>query len=144
MSDHDQHEEDGRNSDHWKQYLAVFAALSLLTGASFFTYSDLWPFKAWPAVGWTFMMMVSCCKAMLVLLFFMHLKHEASWKWVLTIPASVMAVFLVLMLFPDVKWRFEKIIGGRTISDERRQHIYWPPEVTDKEPSHQPSPKSGD
>ena len=44
------------------------------------------------------MMAVSCTKAMLVILFFMHVKYEANWKYVLTIPAAFMAIFLMLML----------------------------------------------
>jgi cytochrome c oxidase subunit 4 len=88
-------------------YIYVFFALCVLTGASFFTYSDAWPFhgegQQW--VGWTFMMAVSCTKAMLVIMFFMHLLWEANWKWVLTIPASCMSLFLLLMLVPDVGMR---------------------------------------
>ena len=41
---------------------------------------------AQPQIGWAFMMAVSCTKAMLVILFFMHVKYEANWKYVLTIP----------------------------------------------------------
>ena len=51
------------------------------------------------------MMAVSCTKAMLVIMFFMHLLWEANWKWVLTIPASCMSIFLLLMLIPDVGMR---------------------------------------
>jgi len=86
-------------------YLMVFLALCVLTGASFFTYSDWWPFKEQKAVTWAFMMAVSCTKAMLVIMFFMHLLWEANWKWVLTIPASVMSIFLMLMLVPDIGMR---------------------------------------
>ncbi len=85
------------------QYLAVFAALCVLTGMSFFTYSSYWPFSK--EVAWAFMMAVSCTKAMLVIMFFMHLLWEANWKWVLTIPASCMSIFLLLMLVPDVGLR---------------------------------------
>ena len=49
-----------------------------------------------PAVGRAFMMAVSCTKAMLVILFFMHVKYEANWKYVLTIPAAIMSIFLML------------------------------------------------
>ncbi|MCO6456128.1 MAG: cytochrome C oxidase subunit IV family protein [Pirellulaceae bacterium] len=84
------------------KYILVFLALCVLTSASFFTVSPLWPFHDTPAVGWTFMMAVSCTKAMLVISFFMHLIWEANWKYVLTIPASIMSIFLVLMLVPDV------------------------------------------
>src|SRR3972149_3872176 len=85
------------------QYLAVFAALCVLTGMSFFTYSSYWPFSK--EVAWAFMMAVSCTKAMLVIMFFMHLLWEADWKWVLTIPASGMSIFLLLMLIPDIGMR---------------------------------------
>lgn len=85
------------------QYILVFLALCVLTGMSFFTYSDYWPFGK--QVAWAFMMAVSCTKAMLVIMFFMHLLWEANWKWVLTIPASCMSIFLLLMLIPDVGMR---------------------------------------
>lgn len=87
------------------QYIYVFLALCVLTTASFFTYSSLWPFHDQPAIGWTFMMAVSCTKALLVILFFMHVKYEANWKYVLTIPAAFMALFLLLALVPDVGMR---------------------------------------
>ena len=51
------------------------------------------------------MMAVSCVKTMLVVLFFMHLLWEANWKYVLTIPAAMMSLFLVIMLVPDVGCR---------------------------------------
>jgi cytochrome c oxidase subunit 4 len=87
------------------KYIFVFLALCVLTGASFFTYSNAWPWKDQPQVGWAFMMAVSCTKAMLVILFFMHVKYEANWKYVLTIPAGMMSIFLLLMLVPDIGLR---------------------------------------
>ncbi|MGD9723684.1 MAG: cytochrome C oxidase subunit IV family protein [Pirellulales bacterium] len=102
------------------QYIYVFIALCVLTGASFFTYSSAWPFKNEPKVGWTFMMAVSCTKAMLVVLFFMHVKYEANWKYVLTIPAAFMSIFLILALVPDVGLR------GHWLSEERTQYMAEP------------------
>lgn len=110
MTDHSStshgHADHGHHGGLWL-YIYVFFALCVLTGASFFTYSDAWPFhhpgQEW--VGWTFMMAVSCTKALLVIMFFMHVKYEKSWKYVLTIPTAMMAVFLVLMLVPDVGMR---------------------------------------
>jgi cytochrome c oxidase subunit 4 len=84
------------------------------------------------------MMAVSCTKALLVMLFFMHLKYEASWKYVLTIPASVMAIFLILALVPDIKWRFSKIAGGREPSEDRKQYAAEP-----REPVHAVAPTGG-
>src|SRR4051812_44729914 len=119
------------------KYLYVFGALTVLTTASFMTYTDLWRNHVHnPAAGWTFMMAVSCTKALLVMLFFMHLKYEASWKYVLTIPATVMAIFLMLALVPDVKWRYPEITGGREASSERKEHSYqkWDADPTLVEP----------
>ena len=102
------------------KYIMVFAFLCVLTGASFFTYSEYWPYKDTPAVGWVFMMAVSCTKAMLVMLFFMHLLWEANWKYVLTFPAALMSVFLLLMLIPDVGLR------TRHYSEQRWLHAAEP------------------
>ena len=119
MTEHGSHESAAH--DHGQagvsKYIYVFVALCILTGASFFTYSNAWPFHDTPAVGWAFMMAVSCTKALLVVLFFMHVKYEASWKYVLTIPPAIMAVFLMLALVPDIGMR------GRTVSEERLQHM---------------------
>ena len=104
------------------QYIAVFVALCVLTAMSFFTTSSYWPFHDRPQVGWAFMMAVSCTKAMLVIAFFMHLKYEADWKYVLTVPASIMSVLLILALVPDVGMRVYRY------SDERLRHAAEPPE----------------
>lgn len=121
--EHGHHEHDSHDhGDHGglAKYVYVFVALCVLTSASFFTYSRYWPFHATPQVGWAFMMAVSCTKAMLVILFFMHVKYEANWKYVLTIPAAFMSLFLILMLVPDVGLR------GRWASEERRLYMAEP------------------
>ena len=125
------------------KYLVVFAALCVLTGASFFTYSSYWPFSK--EVAWAFMMAVSCTKAMLVIMFFMHLLWEANWKWVLTIPASCMSMFLLLMLVPDVGMRQNN--GYAAYSRERWLYAADPPIVEasevkalDEEEAHEHPP----
>jgi cytochrome c oxidase subunit 4 len=120
---------DGEDHGHGgvAKYLIVFAALCVLTGASFFTYTDYWPFKDEKQITWAFMMAVSCTKAMLVIMFFMHLLWEANWKWVLTIPASFMSIFLMLMLVPDIGWRQNN--GFARYSDDRLLYAANPPEV---------------
>ena len=118
--DHGPHgEHDAHDHGHGGigKYLAVFVALCFLTTMSFLTYSPLWPWRDEPQVGWAFMMAVSCTKAMLVVLFFMHVLWEANWKYVLTIPAAMMAIFLCIMLVPDIGMR------NRMVSQERALHM---------------------
>jgi cytochrome c oxidase subunit 4 len=129
---HDAHDDHGGIA----KYIYVFIALCILTSMSFWTYADFpvkWPFHDTPQVGWAFMMAVSCAKAMLVILFFMHVKYEANWKYILTIPAAMMSIFLILMLVPDVGNR------GRYASEERKYYMAEPKAKTAHpaaEPSH--------
>ena len=90
-----------------KTYLSVFIALCVLTGVSF-AVANSQALMANPSVGWSLMMAVSAGKALLVVLFFMHLKYEANWKYVLTIPTLGMAAFLVFALIPDIGERTEQ------------------------------------
>lgn len=109
----DSHAEGEHHDDHGGlgKYGVVFLCLCALTACSFMTTQTWWPFAKAPT--WIFMMGVSCAKAMLVIMVFMHLMWEANWKYVLTIPAAMMSCFLVLMLIPDVGLR------GNHYSEER-------------------------
>jgi cytochrome c oxidase subunit 4 len=84
------------------------------------------------------MMAVSCAKAMLVILFFMHILWEANWKYVLTVPASLMSIFLMLMLIPD--------IGRRTdnYAEERWLHAAEPEPAPAKTESGEDAHNHGD
>ncbi len=96
-------------------YLTVFFALCILTSLSFLTYFDFWRDRVSVGVSRTFMMAVSCSKAMLVITFFMHLKWETNWKWMLTIPASLMSIFLMIVLVPDIGLRMRHASQDRMI-----------------------------
>lgn len=109
------------------KYLAVTAGLMVLTFISFSVANS--PLMNTPAAGWSIMMAVSCAKALLVIAFFMHLIWEANWKYVLTIPASIMSCFLVLMLVPDIGFR------TRHYSEERLQYAA-PPVQLDHPRTH--------
>ena len=84
-------------------FLKVFAALCVLTAISFGVANS--PLMNSKLVGWLMMMVVSCAKAFLVISFFMHLRWEQSWKYVLTIPTLIMGVLLVVALVPDIAMR---------------------------------------
>lgn len=80
--------------------MIVFVMLCGLTGLSY------WIANSWlmdnAVYGWLAMIGVSAAKALLVISFFMHLWWEKRWKYVLTIPAILIAVLLVVLLIPDV------------------------------------------
>jgi cytochrome c oxidase subunit 4 len=45
---------------------------------------------------------VACAKALFVMLYFMHLKFEGKWKFVLLAPTIVLAMAIPAALMPDV------------------------------------------
>ena len=49
-----------------------------------------------------FVLAIAFCKATLVVGYFMHYKYEKSWKYVLTLPACILAIITVCALMPDV------------------------------------------
>ncbi len=128
---HDDHEPHGVGL-----YIFVFVALCVLTTMSFLTYSDLWRLYVSSEVSRVFMMAVSCTKAMLVIMFFMHLKWEANWKWVLTVPASMMSMLLICALIPDIGLRM------RHASHERMIHAAEQPPESEHEAEDQDGPEA--
>lgn len=106
-------------------YIAVFVGLCILSTLSFLTYFDFWRSHVPTEVSRAFMMAVSCTKAMLVIMFFMHLKWEANWKWVLTVPASIMSALLIFALVPDIGLRM------RHASYERLKYAAEEPALSD-------------
>ena len=120
------------------KYIMVFLALCALTAISFAVGNSQSLRENSPGTMWAMMMAVSCAKAMLVILFFMHILWEANWKYVLTVPASLMSVFLMLMLIPD--------IGRRTdnYAEERWLHAAEPEPAPDTTESGEEAPDHGD
>ncbi len=85
-------------------FAIVFVMLLALTAMSFWVANS--HLMENPATGWAAMMAISTAKAMLVILFFMHLWWEKSWKYVITVPVTIIGVVLVLLLIPDIGNRF--------------------------------------
>ncbi|KAA3606116.1 MAG: oxidase [Planctomycetota bacterium] len=45
---------------------------------------------------------IATFKSLLVAMYFMHLKFERGWKWILTIPPLLLVAALIFALLPDV------------------------------------------
>lgn len=71
---------------------------------------------------------VACAKAMCVMMFFMHLKFEGNWKYVLLAPTTILAIGLPLALLPD--------IGVRYYQSTAPQSTVWAEEIAEFEATH--------
>ena len=104
--------ESGHRSENRKPFfVTIFLMLCALTLTSFWIANS--HLMETPANGWAAMMAVSAAKAMLVILFFMHLWWERRWKYALTLPAMILGVVLVLLLVPDIGHRTDTYSSTR-------------------------------
>lgn len=79
-------------------YLAIFLALCVCTALS--VVFDLVPLNR--RLVAVLVLAVAVAKAQYVMRYFMHLKFEGAWKYVLLLPTAILACGLPLALAPDV------------------------------------------
>lgn len=89
------------------KYSTIFYALCICTGLSIvFDFIDL---KGTNIIGMNgvvllslLVLSVACAKALFVLIYFMHLKFEGKWKYVLLSPTIILAMGLTIAMTPDI------------------------------------------
>lgn len=54
----------------------------------------------------TLVLAVAFAKALFVMTYFMHLKFEGKWKYIILSPTSILAVGLVIGLAPDIAMQY--------------------------------------
>lgn len=93
MENHEEH--------HHPPYKFIFGILIVCTAMSWIAdeMKDFFPGMGWLAVT---VLAISTMKASCVMLYFMHLKFEKHWKYVLLGPTVILAIGLPLALFPDI------------------------------------------
>lgn len=87
-----------------KSYLGIFAWLVILTIIEIAA-ANLNISKQALAV---FLIGTAVAKVLLIVLYFMHLKFESRWIWLLPGIPMLLAVFFVLMLFPDIVYHLTR------------------------------------
>jgi cytochrome c oxidase subunit IV len=97
--EHAAHEEHHPHVNYW----GVFIALCLLTGISWLA-DKLGDFGLLhKGILLTFIVLaVACAKALAVMMYFMHLKFEGKWKYVLLAPTIILAMAIPAALMPDI------------------------------------------
>lgn len=92
------HDESHDHGHGHPNYFLVFAALCGFTLLSILADIVHLPY----GVKIVAVLFVATCKALSVMAFFMHLKFERAWKYVLLAPTTILALGLPLALTPDV------------------------------------------
>ena len=91
------------SGEHSQGNPSPFFIFALLIGGTALTVALSGPYTDFGATGNVVVgLIIATAKASLVALFFMHLKYEANWKYVLLVPPLVLFLVLVVGLTPDV------------------------------------------
>ena len=97
MSDHDHAHE--QHESHGSVYFKVFCALCIFTLISVAADLVHLPNKIMLIA---IVLAVAVAKALCVLLYFMHLKFERAWKYLLLVPTTIIALAIPISLRPDI------------------------------------------
>jgi len=104
---------------HHVNYLVIFIVLCICTALS--VAFDVLAFSK--PVTIVLVLAVACAKAMCVMMFFMHLKFEGNWKYVMLAPTTILAIGLPLALMPDIGVAYYKSTAPQRMmtADEREE-----------------------
>jgi cytochrome c oxidase subunit 4 len=92
------------HASHHVNYLMIFIMLCVCTLLSII--SDVVPIDRTKPLNNLFLIVlvlaIATAKALFVLVYFMHLKFEGKWKFILLAPTVILAIGLPLALYPDI------------------------------------------
>jgi caa(3)-type oxidase subunit IV len=85
-----------------KPYLVVFGALVIFTLISFAVNGAVRGGSMTPPMGFTLILGVAVCKAVLVATYFMHLLLDWKRVYFMIIPVMIMGTMMLIVLLPDI------------------------------------------
>jgi caa(3)-type oxidase subunit IV len=83
-------------------YLIIFGALAIFTLLSFLVNFAVRSEHFTATVGFILIMGVAVCKAVLVAMFFMHLKWDWGRLFFMIIPVLILGTMMIIVLLPDI------------------------------------------
>ncbi|MCA8999901.1 MAG: cytochrome C oxidase subunit IV family protein [Planctomycetaceae bacterium] len=86
---------------HKVNYAMIFGALCVCTVISYAL--DSVPNSAILVTG---VLAIAVAKALFVMTYFMHLKFEGKWKFIILMPTAILAVGLMFALAPDMAMHY--------------------------------------
>jgi caa(3)-type oxidase subunit IV len=101
------HAPEAHHGPGFKAYMVVAAALAVFTTVSFVVNMFVRNGTVSDGTGFTIILIVAVCKALLVAMYFMHLVIDWGKLYYLIIPAFILGAMMMVVLLPDIviAWR---------------------------------------
>src|SRR5438270_11997491 len=97
----EEHGHGGHAGPSYRAYMVVAAALAVFTTVSFVVNSFVRDKVIEPHIGFTIILGVAVCKALLVGAVFMHLRWEWGKLYYMIVPAFILGTMMMMVLLPD-------------------------------------------
>jgi len=100
----DAHSAEAHHGPEVKAYLVVFACLAVFTLVSFVANYAAHPEQGWITIEESFVIIlgVAVVKAILVAMYFMHLKIDWKRVYFLIVPVLILGTMMAIVLMPDI------------------------------------------
>lgn len=85
-----------------RPYLVVFTALVIFTAISFLANYAVQAKLISPNASFATVLGVAVCKAVLVAMFFMHLKYDWAKLYFMIVPVMILGTMMIIVLLPDI------------------------------------------
>jgi caa(3)-type oxidase subunit IV len=85
-----------------KLYLLIGVALAVFTAVSFIVNYQVRHGVFSAGTGFVIILGVAICKAVLVAMFFMHLKYDWGNLYFMLVPIMILATMMMIVLLPDI------------------------------------------
>ncbi|MEZ6066101.1 MAG: cytochrome C oxidase subunit IV family protein [Planctomycetaceae bacterium] len=122
---HAHHDDDHASHAH-VNYLAIFIALCVCTALSVVAdkLMDWGVFEGQRGlrIVAVIVLAIAVAKAQFVMRYFMHLKFEGLWKYVLLLPTAILACGLPLALAPDIAMHYYTVENAPAATDDADGH----------------------
>jgi cytochrome c oxidase subunit 4 len=113
---HDAQEHHGPNV---KLYLVIGSALAVFTVVSFVVNALVQGKTLTPQVGFVIILGVAVVKAVLVAMFFMHLKYDWGRVYFMVVPVLILGTMFMIVLLPDIVFGWKEVNMSKEPSSKK-------------------------
>lgn len=101
------HATEAHHGPGFKGYMVVAVALAVFTTVSFIVNMMVRNGSVTDTMGFSIILIVAVCKALLVAMYFMHLVVDWGKLYYLIFPAFILGAMMMIVLLPDIvlAWR---------------------------------------
>jgi caa(3)-type oxidase subunit IV len=106
----DSHHGEAHHGPNVRVYMIIAAALGIFTATSFGVNSFVRAGTFSPTTGFILILGVAVCKAVLVGMYFMHLKYDWWTLYFMIVPAFILGAMMAIVFLPDAvfAWHMDR------------------------------------